>query len=71
MNTYLGIQAGLAALSLQGFLVIQAGQYLPQNLWYLGFLDIQADQVHPENTNEKTKLKSLCDIDHIWIKYYL
>lgn len=31
-HTYLGIQAGLAALLLRGFLVIQVDQSLPRNL---------------------------------------
>lgn len=66
---YQEIQEGLIVLLLQGSLVIQANQYLPQNLSYQGSLGIQADQVHPK-TCIKIKLKYLHYLNYI-TKYYL
>lgn len=66
---YQEIQEGLIVLLLQGSLVIQANQYLPQNLSYQGSLGIQADQVHPK-TCIKIKLKYLHYLNYI-TQYYL
>lgn len=60
------IQEGLIVLLLQGSLVIQANQYLPQNLSYQGSLGIQADQVHPLG-QEDLEDQCLKHQDHLFL----